>query len=121
VSTDPLAPTAGGPPAVKDDEKLFALLAHLSPLACLAFIGPIVALLAKSDSEFVKYHAIQALVFQAVSLTVTMVVYVITCGLGAPIGILTIIGSIYVGIQAYGGSWDGYPMLDGIGRPASKG
>ena len=56
--------TSGGPPALKDDEKTFALLAHLSPLMCLAFIGPIVALVAKQDSEFVKYHATQALIFQ---------------------------------------------------------
>ena len=116
----PPAITSGGPPAVKDDEKMFALLAHLSPLACLAFIGPIVALLVKQDSEFVKYHAIQALVFQAAAVMITMVVYVITCGLGAPIGLLTIVGAIYVGIQAYGGSWDGYPLIDSIGRPAAK-
>jgi uncharacterized membrane protein len=99
---------------------MFALLAHLSPLACCAFIGPVIALLSKQDSEFVKYHAIQALVFQAAALAITMVVYVVTCGMGGPIGLLTIIGALYVGIQAYGGSWDGYPLLDSIGRPAAK-
>jgi hypothetical protein len=121
VETQPPATTSGGPPAVKDDEKMFALLAHLSPLACLAFIGPIVALLAKQDSEFVKYHAIQALVYQAVATIAVLTIYVVTCGLGSPLGILVVVGSVYVGIQAYGGSWQGYPLLDSIGRPAHLG
>lgn len=121
MDTETPATTQGGLPAVKDDEKMFALLAHLSPLACLAFIGPIVAMLVKSDSEFVKYHAIQALVFQAVMVVGILLINVVTCGMGGMLGILPVIGSIYVGIQAFNGSWDGYPMLDSIGRPAAKG
>jgi len=110
--------TPGGPPELADDEKLWAMLAHLSPFACLAFIGPIVALVLKQDSPFVKYHATQALVFQAACLVGISVISSVTCGFGAPLGLVPFLGSIYLGVQAYNGSWDGYPLLDSIGRPA---
>ena len=103
-----------------DDEKLWAMLAHLSPIACLAFIGPVVALLVKQDSEFVKYHAIQALVFQFACVVVISAISFATCGLGAPLGIVVTIGSIWMGVQSYGGSWEGYPMLSSIGKKPPK-
>ncbi len=105
---------------VADDEKLWALLAHLAPLACLAFIGPIIALLVKQDSPFVKYHAIQALAFQFASVMIVTTISWVTCGLGSPLGLLVVVGSIVVGIGAYGGKMDGYPLLSGIGKPPPR-
>ncbi len=51
---DPVPPT--------QDERTFAMLAHL--LACFGggFIAPLIILLSKKDSRFVKFHAIQAVV-----------------------------------------------------------
>ncbi len=112
--------TEGGPPAVKDDEKMFALIAHLSPLFVCAFIAPVAVMLIKGDSQFVKYHAIQALVYQAIGVVFAIVINAVTCGFGSPLALLIIVGSVWVGIQAYGGSWNGYPMIDGIGRPPAK-
>ena len=110
-------PSTTPPTGLADDEKLWAMLAHLSPLACLAVIGPIVAMLVKQDSEFVKCHAIQAIVWQlSMALLVTVISWV-TCGLGAPIALVPFIGSIYLGVQAYGGSWEGYPVFSAIGKP----
>lgn len=48
------------------EEKIWAIVAHLGFLAGgLGYVlGPILALLIKKDSEFVKHHAKQALVWQ---------------------------------------------------------
>jgi uncharacterized protein len=105
------------PTGLADDEKLWAMLAHLSPLACLALIGPVVAMLVKPDSAFVKYHATQAIVFQVAMALVVLVISWVTCGLGSPIAVVPFAGSIYLGIQAYGGSWQGYPLFSAIGKP----
>ena len=81
----PPVPTSGGPLSeVTDDEKTMALLAHLSGLV-VAVIGPIIILLIKGqESEFVKYHSIQALVWQVCSVVVVFTLIFATCGLLAP-------------------------------------
>lgn len=117
---NPPVPFGGPLDEVADDEKMFAMMAHLSGLVCLAIIGPIVTMLVKQDSAYVRYHSIQAICFQlACTIFVTTIAWV-TCGLGAPLALIPIIGGIYMGIQAYNGSWDGYPMLSGIGKPPPK-
>ena len=108
----------GAPIAELDDEeKLWALLAHLSPLVCLSFIGPVIALLVKQDSAYVKYHAIQAIAMQLAAVVIVVPATWLTCGLGAPLGLLPLILSIYLGVQAYNGTWEGYPVLASIGKP----
>lgn len=47
------------------DERLMALLAHILQIFSW-FIGPLVILLVKRDSRFVKFHATQALIWQIV-------------------------------------------------------
>lgn len=111
-----LTPSPGTDLELADDEKLWAMLAHLSSLACLNLIGPIVALLVKQDSEFVKYHAIQALIYQLICLIVITVIGTVTCGIGYFAAPVVYIGSIWLGVQAYGGSWEGYPLLASIGK-----
>jgi uncharacterized protein len=46
------------------DECTMALLAHLLQVFS-GFIGPLVIFLVKQDSKFVKYHALQSLIWQA--------------------------------------------------------
>ena len=120
METPPAPPSDGALTEVTSDEKTMAMLAHLSGLA-VAFIGPIIILLVKGqESEFVKYHAIQALVFQTFSFCLVFAVIFVTCGLGFPIAFLPMVGSIFLGMQSYNGSWDGYPLLSGIGRAPPK-
>ncbi|MBW1878491.1 MAG: DUF4870 domain-containing protein [Deltaproteobacteria bacterium] len=110
-------PAVDAPAEVSDEEKMLALLAHLSGLV-LALIGPLIIFLIKGqESRFVKYHCIQAASWQFGSLVVVFTVLFVTCGLFFPIAFIPAIGSIWVGVLAYGGSWDGYPLLSGIGRP----
>jgi len=113
----PPPPPGAASTEVTDEEKTLALLAHLSGLV-LALVGPLIIFLIKGqESRFVKYHCIQAAAWQFGSLVVVFTVLFVTCGLLFPIAFIPAIGSIWVGIQSYGGSWDGYPLLSGIGRP----
>jgi len=56
-------PTNLTPPT--QDERLLALLAHILQIVSW-FIGPLVIFLVKRDSLFVRFHALQALLWQAV-------------------------------------------------------
>lgn len=102
-----------GDPATDSDKNL-ALLAHLSNVLNAFFPIPIVLPLAiylfyKDKSAFVAYHALQATVMNALIWGLG----IITCGIFIPVGWIL---SIIWGIKAYGGEWEGYPLLDEIGR-----
>lgn len=94
----------------------WALAAHL--LVFLAgVIGPLVIwLIYKDKSRFVAYHAIQAMIFQAVAAAVVLVVALLTCGIGAVLAPVVFIPEIIYGIKAYNGEWAGYPLIDEVGR-----
>src|SRR5580698_10688383 len=53
--------------APTEDERTMAFLAHLL-MAFTGFIGPLVIFCVKQDSRFVKFHSLQALVWQAIYL-----------------------------------------------------
>lgn len=55
----------GGLEEPSADEKTMAMLAHLL-MAFTGFIGPVVILAVKQDSRFVKFHALQAVIWQAI-------------------------------------------------------
>ena len=50
--------------APNHDERTMAMLAHILQIVT-AFIGPLVIFLVKRDSRFVRFHAAQALIWQA--------------------------------------------------------
>ena len=67
------------------DERTFAMLAHLLQLFG-GFIAPLVIYLVKRDSRFVAFHALQALIWQAIYFVVSMV--------GVVVWVALIIGTI---------------------------
>jgi uncharacterized Tic20 family protein len=110
-----------------NDDKQWAMLAHLSALVAMAlggatFLGPLVVWLVKKDqSKFVDYHGKEALNFQLNILIYTVIavgVMVATCGVGAIVavpflvvlGIYVLIISIIAGIKANNGEYYRYPM-----------
>ena len=104
------------------DDKLWALLAHLSPYVA-PFFGPVVALVIFNNrSAFVRYHAIQALALQALILALGAVISAIslvTCGVGAVLyGLLVPFGfaPLFGAWLAWEGRWDGFPALSSFGR-----
>lgn len=127
--------SASGLPAVADDEKTMAMVAHLCSL-CFPVFGPgLIWVLKKDSSPFIAYHAIQALVAQVIFgvsisilftvLNVFMTIFAtITFGFGALcyplvcVAFLPVFGGIPWALKAKAGEWTGYPLIAGIGRPA---
>jgi uncharacterized Tic20 family protein len=58
------------------DERTFAMLAHILQLFT-GFIGPLIIYIVKRDSRFVAFHALQALLWQAIYFVVSMLFMVI--------------------------------------------
>jgi uncharacterized protein len=91
------------------DERLWAMLAHLSAFV-VPLLGPLlVYLLKKDESRFVAYHSVQAGIFQLISWAIAGA----TCGIGSVLFLV----AIWIGIRAYNGEWAGYPLIDSAGRP----
>jgi uncharacterized membrane protein len=92
---------------ITSDDKLWALLSWL-----LAPIVPIIVLLMeeKKARPFIKYHAINALLF---NLIVVLLLGSITVGCIATIGV---IAEIYFAIKAYQGEWVKVPVLTDLAK-----
>lgn len=120
MTPDPYAPTAEHPfnlPGYRpsDDEKNWALIAHVSAIV-LGFIGPIIALAVKgNESKWVRAHAIEALNFHITlfivyafsgALTLVLVGF---CTLFAAM-LVSVILSILAGVKAFQGGAYRYPF-----------
>ena len=95
--SDPYGPPPGsqpGPAGVPSDDKTWALTAHIGSLVtawfALGLIAPLLVMLVKSDSPFVRAHAVESLNFQISVLIYSIVggvlaflVIVLTLGIGA--------------------------------------
>ncbi len=129
--------TPSGLPAVQDEEKTMALVAHLCIFIPMApVIGPGILYLVKKDtSPFIAYHALQAALFQlgfiafsvityVVGMVLVSILSVVTFGLGSICGLflcfipLPIFAAIPYALKAKNGEWAGYPLIGGIGMPA---
>jgi uncharacterized Tic20 family protein len=129
--TSPSATGGAESLAITQDEKLWAMLAHLAGLlGWVAFlgqyIGPLVIyLLYKDKSRFVAFHALQELYFQLALLVATaigVVIAIFTCGIGAVLfAPLVVIGVVYViiaAIRANQGDWFEYWLVGAWARKA---
>ena len=91
---------------ITDDDKLWALLSYIfTPLI------PIIMVLLedKKARPFIKYHAIQALVFGAVYVILSTVLSFVF--IGCIIGLAGLGYSIYLGVKAYGGEYVEIPVV----------
>jgi uncharacterized Tic20 family protein len=137
---------AAGPDYVpSQDERTLAMLAELLQLFTW-IIGPLVIYLVKRDSRFVRFHAMQAILWQllvmfgyivffvvlvigvfatgpkgggatAAPAPFTLVVLFCVYGLMGLLWLATMIVSIYFAVKAQGGNWSSYPL---IGRAAKS-
>ena len=103
-----------------EEERTRAMLAHLSTIVGAILVPAILIALKGEESPFVKYHAMQALIFQVANLvfvlTIGLAVIFCTFGLGFPIVFLGWIPAILWGLKANRGEWVGYPGIEQIGR-----
>lgn len=104
------------------DDKTFATLAHLS-IYVSHVLGPLVVwFIFKDKSAFVKFHAMQALLFQLVILVLTTMIgalAAITCGIGALLYLLLLpllVVPLWGAWRAHEGDWGGFPGLSAFGR-----
>jgi len=70
----PLNPSAMPQAAesVTRDDRVIAMLAHVLQIFAY-FVGPLIIYLAKRDSRFVRFHALQALIWQVLAMTIFLV------------------------------------------------
>lgn len=133
-------------PVPMKDERQMAMLAHVLQLFG-GFIAPLIIFIVKRESKFVRFHALQPLIWQGCVLILTMVFFVVFFvsmivaipsqpqgksaappilvvlmmgGFWLVIGgswLLNIFLAIFFGIKANEGAWSQYPL---IGRLAAK-
>ncbi|MDP2310978.1 MAG: DUF4870 domain-containing protein [Pseudomonadota bacterium] len=104
------------------DDKMWALIAHLSVFMS-AFLGPLVVLLVFQDkSKFIRYHAIQALMVQVSVVIAGIIISVIsfvTCGLGSLLYLpllCVLFAPLWGAYLGWSGAWAGFPGLASVGR-----
>lgn len=135
--------------AATQDDRTMGSLAHFLQIVC-SWIAPLVILLLKRDSLFVKFHALQALLLQICFLAVSIVgvmAFMITMFMTMPSSghaadnapplaimagfgalwllmmggwLLVLIVAVVYGIKAGRGEWAGYPVIGGIARQLLK-
>ncbi len=109
---------------ITQDEKLWAMLAHLAGLlgyvgGILQYVAPLVIYLVYKDkSRFVAFHALQSLYFQLAVLVASIAlgaVAIATCGIGAgllvALGVGAIVYVIVAAIKANQGEWFEYWLV----------
>lgn len=146
ASSAPPIPVAPASPFYEptQDERTFATLAHALQIPGW-WIAPLIILLTKKESRFVKFHATQALLLQCLHVMVTVTTMVVFFAVmlgtiahaGAPkpeppmalfafmpfvwlamfgMYVLVLVLSIMYAIKAGRGEWAGYPVIGSIAR-----
>src|SRR5215510_276493 len=125
-------------PTPSSDEKTLAMLAHVLQVVSW-FIAPLVILLIKRESKFVRFHALQVLLLHLLYIAVFVAlmclffvlaigslpagdargapppfffgsVFALWCGMGT-VWVLMIVLAIVYGIRAGRGEWAPYPIV----------
>lgn len=87
----PFEPSGPGPGGVSSDDRTWALAAHIGSLVtawfAFGFIAPLLVMLVKNDSPFVRAHAVESLNFQ-----ISMLIYSIVGGVAAFLVVILTLG-----------------------------
>jgi len=111
---------AGQSAEVSSDERTMSALCHgLAGVFGITLVGilvPLVVYFAYQDrSKYVRFHALQAVVFQLASAVVVWLLAVPTCGFSVLLAVGVLGVQLYWGYLAWQGSWKPYPMLEKVG------
>ena len=107
------------PGGISSDDKTWALAAHIGTLVAayiaLGFLAPLIIMLAKKDSPFVRRHAVESLNFQIsllIYLVVSFILAFILIGflLMAAVGVFALVVIILATIKAANGEDYRYPL-----------
>jgi uncharacterized Tic20 family protein len=109
-------PPSWGPPLPRDEELVWAILAHLSVFVGLPILGPLVIyLVKKDDAPFARHHAAEALNFHitmAIATVVAAVLVLVLIGLVLlpAIGIFSAVMAVVATVAASNRQWYRYPL-----------
>lgn len=96
------------------DERTLALLAQILGLFT-CFIGPgIIWLVKKDQSDFIRRHCLQAIIWQVAIGVVANILGLITCGIGYVLYIVDILYVVIACIRANEGKVYEYPLVGGL-------
>lgn len=113
---DPLTTTRPGEPQSNQDDRTMAALAHGLGVPS-SFLIPLIFYFAFKDrSDYVRYHALQATVYQTILAVLMGPIILLTCGVGAVLLLPASALALYLAWQAWEGKMASYPLLDSIGR-----
>jgi uncharacterized membrane protein len=138
-------PVAAPEPVITQDERTMAVLAHALQVVGW-FIAPLVILIAKRDSRFVAFHALQALLLQVLYVLLWMIFVVVWVATisgtianarggtppnaapaimlvfpliwlgGMVLWVLVILAAVLYSIKAGRGEWAEYPLLGKLAK-----
>lgn len=95
------------PSKSESDDRLMAMLAHLSVLVGLTILGPIILMVIKKESPFIQDQCKEALNFQLSMLILSFA----TCGIGVIVCVpMLFIFGIIAGLEANKGVAYRYPF-----------
>jgi len=91
---------------VNDDDKLWSALSWAIPLIAIV----VLLMEGKRSRPFIKYHAVNSLVFAVVFGIVYTIITICTFGFGSVLGIVGLV-AFYWAYLAYQGQWVEVPVL----------
>lgn len=99
-----------------NEEKMMAAAAHGLGIVTLVLGPAAIYYTYRERSDFVRYHAYQAMIWQAAVVVGGGLFTLITCGAGSVVFVVTGLVSGWVALRAWEGSWDAYPLMAELGR-----
>lgn len=115
----PLVQTGQIVEASSDERTMSAVCHALAGLFGIGLVGIIIPLVIYSAyqdrSKYVRFHALQAIVFQVASAVLVWLIAVPTCGVGLLLALGPMAVQLYWAYLAWQGSWKPYPMLEKVG------
>lgn len=111
ASVPPVSPnTSKSAPNGTSDERMWAMLAHFSPLIGIGLIGPLLIwIFKKEESPYVEEHAREALNF-SLTLMLAALASLITCVGPVIVAVAGIVYAILAGVEANRGNHYEYPF-----------
>ena len=108
-----MSPNPMGTADVTDNDRLWAAISWVIPI-----IGSIIALVLENTKSrpFVRYHAIQSLIFGVVAYVLLTIVATVTLGIGGLCCIVPLVVQLYYASQAYQGSYFEVPFLTNFAK-----
>jgi uncharacterized membrane protein len=100
-----------------ESDRILAAFCHAGTIIGFAVIAPlIIYFLQQKGSAFVRFHALQSIIFQLIAFVLVFVLAFMTCGLGVLLILPWFLFELWMAYRAFQGEWAAYPLMENIGR-----